>query len=310
MKTVVTGGAGFIGHHLVKALLSRGDDVTVLDNYATGSAGRLAGIGSDIRVVEGDIRDTAAISAAMEGAEVVFHQAALPSVPRSLADPQASSSVNIAGTIEVLLGAASAGCRRVVLASSSSVYGDTPGMPRRETQRLSPLSPYAASKAAAEYMLHSLGAYHHLETVALRYFNVFGPGQDPHSQYAAVVPRWITAALSGEPAILFGDGSASRDFTYVDNVVSANLLAAESKRATGETFNIACGEQYTLLELLAAIGAAVGQRLDPELRPPRPGDVQHSLADISKARSAMGYEVVTPFHTGVEATVRWYQASR
>lgn len=308
MKTVVTGGAGFIGHHLVKALLSRGDDVIVLDNYATGSAGRLADVESRIRIVEGDIRDAAAVADALKGAEVVFHEAALPSVPRSLADPQASASVNIAGTIEVMLGAAAAGCRRVILASSSSVYGDTPGMPRQETQRLSPLSPYAGSKAAAEYMLHSLGAHHRVETVALRYFNVFGPGQDPHSQYAAVVPRWITAALSGTPPILFGDGTASRDFTYVDNVVNANLLAAERSVPTGEVFNVACGEEYTLLDLLAAIGAALGQRLDPEIRPPRAGDVQHSLADITKARNGMGYEVVTPFGAGVEATVRWYQS--
>jgi UDP-glucose 4-epimerase len=307
MRSVVTGGAGFIGHHLVRALVSRGDDVVVLDDLSTGSMDRLRNLQSEIRVVEGDIRDPQAVRSALSGADVVFHQAALPSVPRSLADPHSAASVNIAGTIEVMLGAASSGVRRVILAGSSSVYGDSPEMPRRESQRLSPVSPYAGSKAAAEVMLHSLGVHHGVETISLRYFNVFGAGQDPHSQYAAVVPLWITAALAGTRPIVFGDGTVSRDFTHVHNVVSANLLAADARVPSGNDFNIGCGAEFTLLDLLAAIGRATGRDLEPEFRDPRAGDVQQSVADISRARAVMGYDVLVPFEAGVEATVRAYQ---
>lgn len=307
MKALVTGGAGFIGHHLVRALLERGDEVSVIDNLATGLRARLDSVVQQISFVEGDIRDPTALDRAIDGCQVVFHEAALASVARSVRDPRLSNDVNTTGTIEVMLAASRAGVRRVILAGSSSVYGDSPELPRRETQRANPRSPYATSKLAAEFYVHSLGALHGVQTAVLRYFNVFGPGQDPDSEYAAVVPKFVMAALAGESPTVYGDGTQSRDFTYVDNVVLANLLAAGAQRISGITCNIGCGARYSLIELLEAIGAVVVRNLEPAFRSARPGDVLHSLADISLATEKIGYRVLVPFEEGIRRTVAAYQ---
>jgi len=310
VRVLVTGGAGFIGHHLVRALLERDDSVAIIDDMSTGLAGRLDGLNGNVDLVVGDIRDPQAMRRAAAGAEVIFHQAALPSVARSVADPATSTSVNVDGTVQVMLAAIAARTRRVVLAGSSSIYGISPELPRRETQTPDPRSPYAASKVAAEYMVHSIGALHGVETAVLRYFNVFGPGQDPNSQYAAVVPLWITAALEGKRPIVFGDGTASRDFTYIDNVVSANLKAAVAGAPSRITVNVGCGDEFSLMELLDAIGEAAGMRLEPVFQGPRPGDVPRSRADISAAQAAIGYEVLVPFREGVARTFDWYRSDR
>jgi UDP-glucose 4-epimerase len=307
MRALVTGGAGFIGHHLVRALLDRGDEVAVIDDFSTGDARRLEPFAGRISVVEGSILDPAAIDAAMASCEVVFHEAAIPSVARSVVSPRASNEANANGTIEVMLGAARHHVRRVLLAGSSSVYGVPDELPCRETQRPAPTSPYGASKLAAEHLLHTIGRLHGVETVVLRYFNVFGPGQDPSSEYSAVIPRFTTATLEGRSPIINGLGDVSRDFTYIDNVVQANLLAAEPGRPSGLTCNIACGSRYTLLELLDAIQDAAGRRVAPTFGPARAGDILHSLADITVARQALGYEVVVPFREGIARTVAWYR---
>jgi UDP-glucose 4-epimerase len=309
VKAVVTGGAGFIGHHLVRGLLDAGWDVTVIDDLSTGDARRLAPYAGRIALVQGDIRDSAAVDRAVGGSDVVFHEAAIPSVARSVADPHRTNDVNVTGTIEVMLASARAGVRRVVFAGSSSVYGNSPALPRRETQRADPRSPYAVSKLAAEHYIHTLGELSGVETVVLRYFNIFGPGQDPASTYAAVVPRFITAALRGEAPIVFGDGRQSRDFTYIDNVVDANLRAAERPGVSGLTCNIGCGGRFDLLELLAAIAAETGGPLVPTFEPTRPGDVPHSQADVSLARERLGYDATVDFAEGIRRTVAWYRAN-
>ena len=309
MRALVTGGAGFIGHHLVRALVERGDEVVVLDDFSTGLRSRLVPLEGHVELVEGDIRDAVAVDRAIAGCSVVFHEGALPSVARSVRDPRLSNDVNTNGTIEVMLGAKRARVERVVYAGSSSVYGDSPELPRRETQRANPLSPYSASKLAGESYVHTLGSLNGIETVVLRYFNVFGPGQDPNSQYAAVMPKFITAALAGERPTVHGDGTHSRDFTYIDNVVSANLLAASAAGVSGLTCNIGCGARYSLLDLLDAIGDALGHKLDPVFTEPRPGDVPHSLADISLASEMLGYGVLIPFSEGVRRTVAAFRAS-
>lgn len=303
MKALVTGGAGFIGHHLVDALLEGGWSVAVLDDLSTGDEHRLDHVRADIELRIGDIRDPSALDEVMDGCDVVFHEAAIASVARSLRNPRLSNDVNTSGTIEVMLAAARAGVARVVFAASSSIYGETPELPRRETQRPDPRSPYAASKLAAENYLHTLGTVKGVETVALRYFNIFGPGQDPHSEYAAVVPRFVTALMAGEAPIVYGDGQQSRDFTYIDNVVQANFLAATVPGVTGLTANVGCGGRYTLLELLDRIGAAVGTSVEPDFQVPRQGDVPHSQADISLASERLGYRVLVDFDDGVRRTV-------
>jgi len=310
VRALVTGGAGFIGHHLVRALVERGDSVAIIDDLSTGLARRLDEFDGKVEFTLGDIRDPDAMSRAAVGTDVIFHQAALPSVARSVADPATSTSVNVDGTVQVMLAAIAAGTRRVVFAGSSSVYGISPELPRRETQPPDPRSPYAASKVAAEYMVHSIGDLNGIETAVLRYFNVFGPGQDPDSQYAAVVPLWITAALDGRRPIVFGDGSASRDFTYIDNVVSANLRAGAAGAPSRITVNVGCGDEISLLELLEAIEHAAGARLEPVFQGPRPGDVPRSRADISAAQAAIGYEVLVPFREGVARTFDWYRSEQ
>lgn len=309
MRALVTGGAGFIGHHLVRALLDRGDEVVVIDDFSTGIRSRLDPVADRIDLHQGDLRSAADVAAAVSGVDVVFHEGAIPSVARSVADPVRSNSVNVEGTIQLMVAAAEAGVRRVVVAGSSSIYGASPELPRRETQVPDPRSPYAVSKLASEQYVHALGALHGVETVALRYFNVFGPGQDPASQYAAVVPRFVTAALNGEQPVIFGDGGQSRDFTFIDNVVAANLLAATVPNVSGLTANIGCGGRYTLLELLDAVGVAIGRRLEARFEPTRAGDVRDSEADISRAVDALGYRVLVGFHDGVERTVAWYRSN-
>jgi UDP-glucose 4-epimerase len=307
VRALVTGGAGFIGHHLVTALLDRGDEVAVIDDCSTGMASRLDRVRDRITFVLGSILDPDALDAAMAGCEVVFHEAAIPSVARSVAAPRASNEVNTTGTIEVMLAAARHGVRRVLYAGSSSVYGVPASLPCHESFRAAPTSPYGASKLAAEHYVHTLGQLRGVETVVLRYFNVFGPGQDPSSEYSAVIPKFVTAALNGTAPTINGNGEVSRDFTYVENVVRANLLAAEPGRPTGLTCNVACGSRYSLLELLDTIYEAVGSGVPPIFGPARPGDILHSLADISLARETLGYEVTVPFREGIARTVAWYR---
>jgi UDP-N-acetylglucosamine/UDP-N-acetyl-alpha-D-glucosaminouronate 4-epimerase len=310
MRAVVTGGAGFIGHHIVRALLQRGDEVAVIDDLSTGFAWRLDEVRPDIEFVEGSILDAAALDRVMVGAEVVFHQAAIPSVARSVLDPRASNIANVDGTIEVMLAAMRHGIRRVLYAGSSSVYGVPKELPCHETMRAAPMSPYGAGKLAAEHYVHTLGALHGVETAVLRYFNVFGPGQDPTSEYSAVIPRFVTSTLERRRPTINGNGEVSRDFTYVDNVVSGNLLGASPTSPTGITCNVACGERYDLIELLETIGDAAGGRVEPIFGPPRPGDIVHSQADISLARSALGYKPIVPFREGIARTVAWYREHR
>jgi UDP-glucose 4-epimerase len=303
LKALVTGGAGFIGSNLVRALLARGDEVRVLDNFSTGNRRNLESL--DAELVEGDLRSYERVAAAVNGVEVVFHQGALPSVPRSIQDPLTSSAVNVEGTLNVLLAARDAGVRRVVFASSSSVYGDAPGMPRRESQALAPLAPYAVSKLAAEQYCMVANRVFGLETVALRYFNVFGEHQDPLSGYAAVIPKFIRIMLDGERPTIFGDGETSRDFTHVENVVAANLAAAAEPAAAGRVMNVAIGSSHTLNELVQTLGRLLDSDLEPDYAPPRPGDVTESMADVSLARELIGYEPSIAFEEGLERTIAW-----
>ena len=308
MKALVTGGAGFIGSNLALALVARGHDVRLLDNFSTGHRANLEPL--DAEVVEGDLRSYERVAAAVGGVEVVFHQGALPSVPRSIQDPLTSTAVNVEGTLNVLLAARDAGVRRVVFASSSSVYGDAPGMPRRESQPLAPLAPYAVSKLAAEQYCMVANRVYGVETVALRYFNVFGERQDPLSGYAAVIPKFIRMMLDGQRPTIFGDGQTSRDFTHVENVVEANLAAAVEPAAAGRVMNIAVGSSHTLNELVSTLQGLVDSDLEPEYGPPRPGDVSESLADVSLARKLLGYEPRIGFEEGLQRTIAWIVEQR
>lgn len=307
MRALVTGGAGFIGHHLVRALVDRDAEVHVLDDLSTGEAARLAPVRQRITFVEGSVLDAAALDEAAAGCEVIFHLAAIPSVARSILAPMPSNNVNAGGTIETMLAAARAGVRRVVLAGSSSIYGGPDVLPCHEGLVPNPRSAYAASKLAAEGYLHAIGELNGIATVALRYFNVFGPGQDPASEYAAVVPRFITQALAGERPTINGTGDVTRDFTYVDNVVEANLRAASAPLAGPLTCNIGCGDRRSLLDLVRAIAEATGRPIEPLFGPVRAGDVRDSQADISRAREQLGYEVVVRFEEGIRRTVAWYR---
>lgn len=306
MRTLVTGGAGFIGHHLVRSLVERGDSVAVIDDLSTGFASRLEPYRDKVSIHEGTVLDPGALDRAAASCEVIFHEAAIPSVARSILAPRATNEANVTGTIEVMLAAARQGVRRVILAGSSSVYGIPAELPCHEGLKPAPRSPYGASKLAAEHYVHTLGEFHGIETVVLRYFNVFGPGQDPNSEYSAVIPRFAMAVLENRSPTINGDGGISRDFTYVDNVVNANLLAASSSVSSGLTCNIACGSRYTLLELLDSIGDAAGHRVEPVFGPPRAGDILHSQADIAVAQVSLGYSVVVPFREGIARTIAWY----
>ncbi|MEM3570210.1 MAG: SDR family oxidoreductase [Candidatus Jordarchaeales archaeon] len=306
MKTLVTGGAGFIGSHLTEKLVELGHEVVVLDDLSTGREENIAHLMDRITFVKGSITDTALLAKIMQGVQVVFHEAALGSVPRSVEDPRTTHDVNITGTFNVLMAARDAGVKRVVYAASSSAYGDTPTLPKVETMLPNPLSPYAVSKLVGEYYCQVFTRVYGLETVSLRYFNVFGPRQNPYSQYAAVIPKFITAALKGEPLTVFGDGEQSRDFTYIDNVVQANLLAMESPQAVGKVYNVACGGRYTLNELIRQLEAVFGRQLEVQYLPPRAGDVKHSEASIAEAQRDLGYRVLMPFEEGLRRTVQWY----
>src|ERR1051325_5201780 len=277
---LVTGGAGFIGSHIVERLVRDGQAVRVLDDFSAGKDENLAPFLDRIEVVRGDIRDVETVKEAMRDVEIVFHEAALGSVPRSVADPQTTHDVNITGTLNILLAARDAKARRVVYASSSSVYGETPELPKHEKMMPQPLSPYALSKLAGEHYISVFKQVYGFEAVALRYFNIFGPRQDPESQYAAVIPRFLTALFEGRQPVIYGDGQQSRDFTYVENVVEANLLASEAEGIAGRAFNVACGGRYTLLELLGKLKAIIGSTIEPIHEEARPGDVRDSQASI------------------------------
>jgi UDP-glucose 4-epimerase len=312
MRVLITGGGGFIGSHLVERLMHDGHDVRVLDNFATGRRENLVDFGDHIEIVEGDVQSYERAHNAVRGCDVVFHQAALPSVPRSVQDPLTSNAVNVIGTLNILLAARDSGVRRVVYASSSSVYGSNATLPKDERLSAQPISPYAVAKLAGEGYCRSFTEVYGLETVALRYFNVFGPRQDPLSQYSAVVPRFITMLLDGQTPTIFGDGEQSRDFTAVDNVVHANLLAADAPadRVAGLAMNVACGERFTLNELFEEIREIIGAEISPLHAPPRIGDVKHSQADIGLARERLGFEPTTPLHEGLQRSIEFYAAKR
>jgi nucleoside-diphosphate-sugar epimerase len=299
VRVLVTGGGGFIGSNLVRALLERGDDVRVLDNYSTGNRANLADLEGEIEVVEGELRSYERVHAATRGMEVVFHQGALPSVPRSVQDPLTTAAVNTEGTLNVLLAARDEAVRRVVFASSSSVYGNSDELPRVETQNPDPISPYGVSKLAAERYCVSFSRVYPLETVALRYFNVFGPNQDPSSQYAAVVPRFITAIADGRPVPIYGDGNQKRDFTFVSNVVEANLLAVDAEAVSGTIVNVATGRATSVHELADTIGSILGQSVERELQPARTGDIRDSYADVTRARELLGWEARVGLEDGL-----------
>jgi nucleoside-diphosphate-sugar epimerase len=309
-RYLVTGGAGFIGSSIVHALLARGESVRVIDNFSSGREVNLAGIEARIELIRGDVTDLPTVRRAVEGVEFVLHEAAIPSVPRSIDRPLESDRANVYGTLCVLVAARDAHVRRVVYAASSSAYGDTPTLPKVETMTPDPRSPYAVSKLAGEHYLRTFYLNFGLETVALRYFNVFGPRQDPASQYAAVIPRFVNAHLDGVPCRIFGDGEQSRDFCFIENTVEANLLACTAPGAAGRVFNIACGERVTLLEVVGILGEIFGARIAPRHEPERPGDVRHSLADISAAREVLGYQARVKFAEGLRHTVDWYRSQR
>ena len=306
---LVTGGAGFIGSHIVERLVHDGQAVRVIDNFITGKRANLAPFGARVEVFEGDLRSPEDCRRACAGVEVVFHHAALPSVPKSVADPVSSHAANIDGTFNLLMAARDAKCRRVVYAASSSAYGDVPDLPKRETARPQPLSPYAVHKLVGEYYCSVFTSCFGLETIALRYFNVFGPRQDPKSEYAAAIPAFVTAVLRNEPPTVYGDGEQTRDFTYVDNVVHANLLAAKVPHTAGQVVNVACGERVSVNQIIREINSLLGRNLVPKYVPERPGDVKHSLADITLAYQLLGFEPQVNFADGLRKAIDWYKAN-
>lgn len=304
---LVTGGAGFIGSNIVAELVAKGDRVRVLDNFSTGRRSNLAPFIQQIEIIEGDIRSYHLVQEAVAGMDFILHQAALPSVPRSVRDPITTNEVNVLGTLNVLQAARDAGVKRLVFASSSSVYGDNPELPKQETMCPHPLSPYAISKLAAEQYCQSFWQLYHFETVCLRYFNVFGPHQDPTSQYSAVIPRFITALLKRNPITIHGNGLQSRDFTFVANVVKANLLACTTPDSAGGVFNIACGTRYTLIDLVETLAMIVGQKPELHYGTARPGDVPHSQANITQAEQILGYQPLVDLKKGLAETASWFR---
>jgi UDP-glucose 4-epimerase len=307
---LVTGGAGFIGSHLVERLLADGARVRVFDNFSTGTRANLpfaAKFRRRLEVIRGDIRNRAVVERAARGARVIYHQAAMRSVPRSVKDPLGANENNVTGTLNVLEAARRCRVPRVVYASSSSVYGARADLPKREEQPPAPISPYAVSKVAGEQYAAVWTRLYGVETVGLRYFNVFGPRQDPKSEYAAVIPRFILWGLKGRPLEIHGDGTQSRDFTYIDNVVEANLLAARAPEAGGEVFNVGCGDRVSLLEIVAKLEAILGRRLPRKHTPPRAGDVPHTLADVGKAKRLLGYTPLVDFDEGFRRTVEYFK---
>ncbi len=305
---IVTGGAGFIGSHIVEKLVDAGEEVSVFDNLSTGFFENIVPFEDKIHFISGDIRNRDALEKAFQNADFVLHQAALPSVQRSIEDPNACNDNNINGTLNVLLAARNTDIKRVVFASSSSVYGFNPTIPKQEDQQTIPQSPYALSKLTGEHYCRLFYEIFRLETVCLRYFNVFGPRQNPDSQYSAVIPAFITALLNNEIPIIHSDGEQSRDFTYVENVANANLKACIAPKAAGKVFNIGCGERTTINQLYRTINKAMGVRISPRYQPERPGDVRHSLADISRARRYLDYDHQVDLLTGLKYTVDYYRS--
>ncbi len=302
---LVTGGAGFIGSNIVEELVRRGETIRVLDNFSTGKRENINHLLERIELIEGDLRDYDLIKKVMIGVDYVIHQAALPSVSRSIKDPILVNEVNINGTLNVLFAAKESKIKRLVYASSSSVYGDTPVLPKKEEFRPTPLSPYAVTKLTGEYYCQIFYSVYGLETVALRYFNVFGPHQDPYSEYSAVIPKFISIMLSGKIPMIYGDGGQTRDFTYIDNVVMANISSCISPNASGKVFNIACGERISLIQLVKDINNILGIQITPVFGDSKKGDVQHSLADISNAGQILGYSPIVKFNQGLKKTVEW-----
>ncbi len=305
-KFLVTGGAGFIGSNIAQELVSRGEDVVVLDDLSTGQEANMESFRSDITFIKGDIRDRETVARALSGVDYVLHQAALASVPRSIENPVLVSDVNVNGTVNMLEQSRIAEVKGFVYAASSSAYGDSETVPKKEEMLPRPLSPYAVSKLAGEHYCSVFSTVYGLPTLSLRYFNVFGPRQDPTSQYAAVVPIFISKLLKGEQPTIYGDGEQSRDFTYVSNVVEANLLAARSAAAGGLVVNIACGTRYTVNDLYSRIRTLVGSNLEPIYEDSRPGDVKHSQADVERAKELLGFSCDVSFEEGLEKTVEWY----
>jgi nucleoside-diphosphate-sugar epimerase len=306
-KYLITGGAGFIGSNLARRLLSLGDEVVVLDDFSSGKRENIEDIGDRIRLVEGDICNIDTVKEAMVGIDYVFHQAAVVSVPRSIDDPVRTNEVNVDGTLNCLIVARDSKVKRFVFAASSSAYGDSPELPKHEDMPPCPLSPYGVSKMVGEMYCRVFYEVYGLPTVSLRYFNIFGPYQDPESQYAAVVPIFISKLLKSESPVVYGDGEQSRDFTYIDNAVQANLLAIRSDKADGQTINVACGSQYTLNQLVRGLQRLTGADIDPTYAAARTGDIKHSLGDISRASNLLGYEPRVSFEEGLERTVAWFK---
>ncbi|AXA35268.1 MAG: SDR family oxidoreductase [Candidatus Hydrogenedentota bacterium] len=306
-KFLVTGGCGFIGSNIAEYLVREGHEVRILDNLSTGRRENIAGFIHQVELIEGDLLDPKVVEQAVSGVEYVLHQAALPSVQRSVEDPERSDRVNVGGTVTLLNACRKAGVRRVVYAASSSAYGDQPVPVKHEGLLPMPKSPYAVSKLAGEYYMQAFATCYGLETVCLRYFNVFGPRQDPTSEYSAVIPKFITRILRGEQPVIYGDGTQTRDFTYVENNVRANLAAAFAPNVSGRVFNVACGTSFSLLDLVREINSILGTKVEPIFAPPRKGDVRHSLADITAAKEAFGYEVTVDFREGLRRTIAWYR---
>jgi len=309
-KYLVTGGAGFIGSHIVEELFKRGHEVCVLDNLLTGKRENIYPFLNKIELIEGDIRDISICQSAVKGVDFILHQAALPSVPRSIEDPLLTNDINVKGTLNLLVAARDANVKRFVFASSSSVYGDDPNLPKKVGVEGMPLSPYAISKLVGEYYCRVFSFIYGLEAVCLRYFNIFGSRQDPLSQYAAVIPNFATRMLKGENPVIYGDGKQTRDFTYVANVVEANILATTVPGISGRIFNIACGERISVLSLVSQINDILKTSISPSFEEPRPGDVRHSFADISEAKMYLKYSPLISFKEGLEKTIDWYRQRR
>ena len=307
MNYLVTGGAGFVGSNIVGELLKRNESVRVLDNFSTGRRENLKDFVNDVELIEGDIRSLSTVYRAVDDVDYVLHQAALPSVPRSIADPVTTNEVNITGTLNVLTAARDRGVNRVVFASSSSVYGEDPRQPKHEDMRPRPMSPYAISKLAGEVYCSVFTQLYNLETVILRYFNIFGPRQDPTSQYSAVIPKFLGIMLNNKRPIIFGDGQQTRDFTFVENVVQANLKACEAEQLPDERiFNCACGNQISIQNLVIEFNRILGKDINPKFEHPRPGDVSHSFADVSRAVHHLNYKPAVQFQEGLKRTVDWF----
>jgi len=308
-KYLVTGGAGFIGSNLARFILAKGHEVVILDNFATGKRENLTEIADKIQLVEGDIRDRKTAEKAMNGCTAVFHEGALGSVPRSIDEPVTSHDVNVNGTVNILETARALGVKRIVFAASSSAYGNQPLSPKQEDMPVLPISPYASSKVACEAYLQAYAAAYQMETVSLRYFNVFGPRQDPFGAYAAVIPAFVSSLLKGKPPTVYGDGEQSRDFCYIDNVCHANWLAAHAsaENCDGRPLNIACNESVTLNQILSKLQQLLGTNIEAIYTSERPGDVKHSLADIRRAKEKIGYEPLVRFNEGLETAIDWYK---